>query len=224
VVHGAKNDRQFQIIGITERRFNGVEPGYSTDVWIPYAMQDPSTFGQSGYRSLRVIGRLKENVAAGQAHNVLQAAFTSFRLDDASNNFGPGAPPELIARFINTPLAVRSAATGPSPLRARFQRPLWVLTGIAALMLLIAGSNVANLFLARAAAREDEMALRLSLGAGRRRLVQQLLVESTLSAGAACFIGAMFAALAAPAVVGMLGSADDPCGSICASIGASSRP
>ena len=77
-------------------------------------------------------------------------------------------------------------------------------------MLLIAGSNVANLFLARIAAREDEMSLRLSLGAGRGRLIQQMLIESAIVAGAACLIGVMFATVAAPAVVSMLRSADDP--------------
>jgi len=203
VVHGPKEDRQFQIIGVTEPRFSGVEPGYSTDVWIPYAMQDPSAFGNSGYRTLRVLGRVKEDVAVEQVHGVLQAAFTNFRREGAANNFGPNTSRDRVAHFINTPLHVRPAATGVSPLRARFQRPLWVLTAIAALMLLIAGSNVATLFLARTAAREDEMSLRLSLGAGRGRLIQQMLIESAIVAGAACLIGVMFAMVAAPAVVSM---------------------
>ena len=102
-----------------------------------------------------MIGRLKDDVAVEQVHGVLQAAFTNFRREDVANNFAANTPTDRVARFINTPLHVRSAATGPSPLRARFQRPLWVLSVIAALMLLIAGSNVANLFLARVAARED---------------------------------------------------------------------
>jgi putative ABC transport system permease protein len=210
VVHGSREDRQLQIIGVTAKGFSGVEPGYSTDLWIPYAMQDPSTFGNSGYRALRVIGRLKENIAVEQVHGVLQAAFTTFRREDVANNVGPTTPPERIAQFIDAPLQVRSATTGPSPLRARFQRPLWLLTGIAALMLLIAGSNVANLFLARIAAREDEMSLRLSLGAGRGRLIQQLLIETAMVAGAACLIGVMFATVAAPGVVSLLRSTDDP--------------
>ena len=210
VVHRQKEDRQFQIIGVTEPRFSGMEPGYSTDVWIPYSMQDPSTLGNSGYRSLRVFGRLKDGVAREQVHGVLQAAFTNFRREDVANNFGPNPPPDRVAHFVGTPLYLRSAATGSSPLRTRFQRPLWILTGIAALMLLIAGSNVANLFLARAAAREGEMSLRLSLGAGRGRLIQQMLIESALVAAAASLIGVAFAVLAAPAVVSILTSAEDP--------------
>jgi predicted permease len=210
VLHDRKEDRQFQIIGVTEPRFSGVEPGYATDVWLPYAMQDASTFGNGQYRALRVIGRVKEDVSLDQVHSVLQVAFTNFRRDDAPNEFGANTPPDRVAHFLNMPLHVRAAATGVSPLRARFQRPLWILTGMAALMLLIAGSNVANLFLARIAAREDEISLRLSLGAGRGRLIQQMLIESAIVAGGACLIGVMFAAVAAPAVVSMLRSADDP--------------
>ena len=204
VWHHSQEDRQFQIIGVTEPRFSGVEPGYATDVWLPYAMQDASAFGNSQYRALRVIGRVKDDVSLDQVHSVLQVAFTNLRRDDAPAQFGANTPADRVAQFVNTPLHVRSAATGPSPLRTRFQRPLWILTGIAALMLLIAGSNVANLFLARAAAREDEMSLRLSLGASRGRLIQQMLIESALVGGAACLIGVVFAVLAAPAVVSML--------------------
>ena len=210
VVHGSKDDRQFQIIGITEPRFSGVEPGSAIDVWLPYAMQDPSTFGNRGYRALRVIGRVKEDVSLDRVHDVLQLAFTNLRRDDAQAQFSANEPPDRVAQFVNAPLHVRSAATGPSPLRTRFQRPLWILAGIAALMLLIAGSNVANLFLARTAAREDEMSLRLSLGASRGRLIQQMLIESALVGGTAGFIGVVFAMLEAPAVVSMLTSADDP--------------
>ncbi|MPY87304.1 MAG: FtsX-like permease family protein [Luteitalea sp.] len=105
------------------------------------------------------------------------------------------------------PLFLRSVANGPSPLRYEFERPLWTLAAIAALVLFIAGSNVANLLLARTAAPEREMSLRLSIGAGRGRLIQQMLVESAIVAGG---IGLLFAAFAAPVVVGMLASAEDP--------------
>jgi putative ABC transport system permease protein len=209
VWHDGERDRQFQIIGIAEPRFSGVEPGRSIDVWLPYAMQRADAFGNSGYRTLRVIGRLTDGVALEQVQSVLQITFANLRREEAASQFGPNTPPDHVARFIDTPLSVRSAANGPSPLRARFQRPLWLLIAIAGLMLLIAGSNVANLFLARTAAREHEMSLRLSLGAGRGRLIQQLLIESALVAGAACLIGVVFAMFAAPTLVNMLSSADD---------------
>jgi len=92
----------------------------------------------------------------------------------------------------------------------RWGQSLSILAAIAGLVLLIAGSNVGNLFLARGAAREREMALRLSIGAGRGRLIQQVLIESGLVATAACLLGMIFAWIAAPAVVGMLASTGDP--------------
>ena len=205
----ALDERPLQIVGVAEPRFTGIEPGRPTDVWLPYAMYNPRAFGNFAFNWFRVIGRLREGVRAEQAQSVLQAPFTNLRRDHAGG-FGSIRSPEEVARFIETPIYVRSASTGPSPLRRQFERSLWILSSIAALVLLIAGSNVANLFLARMAAREREMALRLSIGAGRARLVQQVLVESALIAGGACALGLLFATMAAPAVVGMLAGTDDP--------------
>ena len=201
--------RQFQIVGIADPRFMGVEPGRPTDLWVPYAMYDQDAFGNFGHNWFRIIGRVRENVGREEAQRVLQTAFTGLRRSFAERS-GAGRPPEEVARFVNTPLHVRSAATGPSPVRRQFERPLWILASIAALILLIAGSNVANLFLARTAAREREMALRLSIGAGRGRLIQQVLVESVLVTGAASICGLFFAAIAAPAVVGTLAPPENP--------------
>lgn len=210
VLHEREQDRQFQIIGVAEPRFSGVEPGRPTDVWIPYAMQEPHALGNDGFSTLRLMGRVKEGVTLEQVRSVLQVAFTNFRRESAPTHLDPRATADNVARFINTPLYVQSGAAGPSRLRAQFQRPLAILAAIAALVVLIAGSNVANLFLARATAREREMSLRLSLGARRGHLIQQLLIESALIAAAACVIGMIFAAFAAPAIVGMLTSTDDP--------------
>jgi predicted permease len=206
----ALENRQLQIVGVAEPRFTGVEPGRPTDLWLPYMMYNPRAFGNAQFGWFRVLGRVKDGVRVEQAQSVLQAAFTSFRREYAPRMFGPERTPESVARFLGTPLYVRSASNGPSPLRGQFERSLWILASIAALVLLIAGSNVANLFLARTAAREREMALRLSIGAGRGRLIQQMLVESALVAGAACALGLLFAEVVGPAVVGMLASADDP--------------
>ncbi len=206
----ALEDRQLQIVGVARAGFPGVEPGRPTDVWIPYAMYNPRAFGNPTFGWFRIFGRLKENVRSEQAQSILQAAFTNFRREYTPRLFGPNESPESVRRFLEAPLYVRSAANGPSPIRREFERSLWILASIAALVLFIAGSNVANLFLARTAGREREMALRLSIGAGRGRLIQQLLVESAIVAGAACAIGLLFAAVAAPAVIGMLAPPEDP--------------
>lgn len=203
--------RQLEIVGVAERTFTGVEPGRPTDLWLPYTMYNPRAFGNPQFGWFRIFGRLKDGVQVEQAQSVAHAAFSSFRREYAPRLFvGPDRSPERIARFVNTPLYLRSAANGPSPLRQQFERALWIMGAIAALVLLIAGSNVANLFLARTAAREREMALRLSIGATRQRLVQQMLVESALVAGAACLLGLLFAEFAGPAVVQTLSSPDDP--------------
>jgi len=205
----ALEDRQFQIVGVAAPGFTGIEPGRPTDLWLPYAMYNPRAFGNAFFNWFRVIGRVKENVHVEQARSVLQAAFTSFRRENA-RLFEGNQSPDSVRRFLEAPLYLRSAANGPSPLRRQFERALWILASIAALVLLIAGSNIANLFLARTAAREREMALRLSIGAGRGRLIQQVLVEAALVAGGACVLGLLFAGVAAPWVVGRLASADDP--------------
>jgi predicted permease len=207
----AWDERRFQIVGVSEARFTGVEPGRPTDVWMPYSMYNPRAFGNAQFNWFRIIGRLKDRVSPEQAQTVLQVAFTNFRREFAPHFFGPQQQsPDRLARFLGAPIYVRSAANGPSPLRKEFERPLWILALIAGLILLIAGSNVADLFMARGAAREREMSLRLSIGAGRGRLIQQMLVESTLVAVAASASGLVFAMTAAPMIVRMLAAPDDP--------------
>jgi predicted permease len=199
----------FQIAGIADARFTGVEPGRPTDVWLPYASYNPRAFGNASFNWFRIMGRMKSGLPPEAARSVLQAAFTAFRRDRGPAFSGSGTAAER-QRRIEAPLYVRAAANGLSPLRRQFERPLWILAAIAGLVLAIAGANAGNLFLARAAAREREMAVRVSIGAGRARLLQQVLVESALVAAAACALGLLFAAVTAPAVVDLLASADDP--------------
>lgn len=200
--------RRFEIIGVADRSFTGVEPGRLDDLWVPNMMWDAEELADPDSRWLRVLGRLKPGVEAEQVQSILQPTFASLRRERAS--FQPDEPRDRVERFLNARLYVRSAENGPSSLQRELARPLWILAFVVALVLLIAASNVANLFLARAAAREREMSLRLTIGAGRGRLIQQVLIESALLAIVGCMLGLLFAYVAGPTIVRMLAPAHNP--------------
>ena len=204
--------KPLQIVGVAEPRFTGIQPGYLTDVWIPMMLQvDAREIPVPSSNWFRVWGRLKPGVQPESVRQALQAAFTNFRREQGSKLVPPGTPPDFIARLIATRLNMQSAASGAdSLLRWQFQRPLLILGLVALLVLLIACSNIANLFMARAATREREMAMRISIGAGRLRLIRQLLIESSLVAIAACALGLLFAGIVAPPIVSMMSPADFP--------------
>jgi len=206
------NDKQFQIVGVAQQGFSGLEPGAMTDLWVPIATRaDAKTLLDPDSDWAQIWGRLKPGVEPEQLRQILQATFTNFRREQARRVFPSDTPPNRVAKFINTPLRVRSAARGGVTLmRFQFERPLWIVGMIAVLVLLIAGSNVANLFIARAAAREHEMAMRISIGARRGRLFQQMVIESGLVAGAACAMGLAVSSSAAPAIVSLLAPVDNP--------------
>ena len=193
-------EKRFEIVGVAQESFTGIEPGSLVDLWVPIAMYDANgfTFTNAEWNWLGIIGRLNPGVTRERARDVLQAPFTQFRRDLMAGRRGPDNPPDRIERYIHTPLMLESAANGPSGLRSQFARPLWILSILVGLVLLISVSNLANLSLARAAVREREMSVRLSVGATRSRLVQQMLIESALMAAVACALGLLFARLAGP--------------------------
>jgi ABC-type antimicrobial peptide transport system permease subunit len=101
-------------------------------------------------------------------------------------------------------------ATGYSPVRRQFQAALWLLFGLVALVLIVACATVANLLLAAAAGRRRELALRLAIGAGRGRLMQQLFLEGLLLAGAGGALGCLFSTWAADLLVRLLSTSYEP--------------
>jgi putative ABC transport system permease protein len=201
--------KQFQIVGVAPAGFIGLEPGIRTDFWLPLTTYWPEALTSGGHRWFRIMGRLAPGAEMEDVRAALQTAYTNF-LRDRLKEIPSDAPKDLVARFVRTPLVIRGGANGLSDLRLVFERPLWILAAVVGLVLLIACSNVANLLTARAAAREREMALRISIGAGRARLIQQLLIESVLMSVIACTFGLLFAAVAAPTIVGMLAPAEAP--------------
>ena len=144
-----------------------------------------------------------------QVRQSLQAAFTHEHRERLKE-FHSDTPSRVIDAFLKEEVLLLPATAGAGRLQKQYRRPLVILSLLVVLVLLIACANVANLLTAQAAARTREMALRVSIGAGRFRLIQLVLVESALLAISASALGALFASWAAPLVVSMLRLPGDP--------------
>jgi predicted permease len=199
-------DDLYQIVGVAEERFTGTEPGTVTDVFVPTMMHPAVT--HSDWTWFRTLARLKPGVAVEPVRAKLHATSRAWE-EERAKGF-TGMTKESIAKFLDQTLVLEPAAAGASGLQKDYRRSLIALGVLVALVLLIACANVANLMTAQAAARAREMALRVSIGAGRWRLVQLVLVESAWIASLAAAIGGLFAWWSAPFVVSMINPPDNP--------------
>lgn len=183
------HDTAFEIIGIAPPGFFGETVGQSPDIWVPMTMQDAVYPGQNYLSAspdgilnqhmwIQVMGRLKPGVTLSQASAETNVQFKRYL------ELAAGSKPATIdgQRNYDQRLNVQPGARGSSTLRSSFAKPFEILMVLVGLVLLIACANVANLLLARGAARQKEFAMRLAIGAGRARLIRQLLTESLLLA------------------------------------------
>jgi predicted permease len=203
-------DQTFEIIGVGPRDFTGTEKGTVTDIFMPLSMSSFATDDRMDWH--RIFLMLKPGVNPATALEPIRQ-----HLSAVNRAFGRscstcfrGETKASIDRFLNQTLVFHSAGAGISELQKDYRRLLGVLGLLVALVLMIACVNVANMMTAQAAARAHEMALRISIGAGRRRLVQLILSQSALLALQASVLGAFFAAWSAPFVLSLVNPPDNP--------------
>jgi putative ABC transport system permease protein len=188
------NGFPFQVIGVSASGFFGVDVGDHFDVAVPLCTEailsgKNSMLDQRSAWWIRVIGRLKPGMQESQAAARLQAASPEILAGAVPQNWKP----EMQKNFLQRTLLTRPAALGVSFLRQEYDKPLKILMSVVGLVLLIACANIASLMLARSAARQKEIAVRLAVGASRSRLIRQLLTECILLSSAGALLGFLFA-------------------------------
>ena len=196
----------YRIVGVAPRGFTGTEPGTMTDIFLPTMMYAGVTHDDWGW--IRTFVRMKPGASVKTVRDRLQAVFNSVQGERAKGFVG--WPKKRLENFLHQTILVLPAAGGLSYMRQEYSRPLEVLGILVGLVLLIACANVANLLTGQAAVRAREMALRISIGAGRGRLTQLVLMESALLALLACGAGTLFTWWSAPYIVARINPADDP--------------
>jgi macrolide transport system ATP-binding/permease protein len=191
------NNLPFTVLGVAPPGFFGVDPAAAPDVYLPMHANEllgagdqfgfrPERYLDSHYYWIQIMGRLRPGIDLVQAQAALAPRFQQWVASTATTDSERAQLPELVI--------VRGAG-GLGTLRRTYSQPFFVLMAMVGLILVLACANVASLLLGRATARRREIALRLSLGAGRLRIVRQLLTESVLLASLGGALGVMFAIL-----------------------------
>ena len=203
------NGHNMTVVGVAAAGFDGVQLEFVPQVFVPMMMKPQMTPLWDGlkdrrWRFVNAFGRLKPGVTLAQAKASLQPFFKGVLEMEVKEPAFRNASVEAREAFLRNVLDVLPGGQGRSYLRRQLETPLLLLMGLTAGVLLIACANVANLLIARAAARDKEIAVRLALGAGRRRIVRLLLVESLVLAVLGAIAGVVMAYATDRLVFGVL--------------------
>ena len=209
------NGHQFEIAGVVRAGFDGLDIGQPPQVYVPVAMQPqigPAWLELDGrrFRWVQVFARLRAGVTAAQAQAGVQPLYQSLLQREVADKAFAAASPSTREQFLKGALKVTSAARGHSGLRRSVTEPLLILMAVALGVLLIVCANVANLLIARGAARHRELALRLAIGATRWQIARLLLVESIVLAALGTASGLLLASWGADLLLQYYVTPDNP--------------
>ena len=192
-------DRQpFTIVGIAPRGFFGVAPGLAPEVTIPLTVFDSADDLRSTTSSrVHLLGRLRSGFTLASGDAALQAIWPALMEATTSRD----GPPDQRAHFLSRTTSLESARAGFSRVRNQFEEPLTLLLALVGLLLGVATASAANLLLARGVARSREFAVRMAIGAGRLRLVRQVITETLIWTIAGAGVGLLAASWGAAALI-----------------------
>ena len=200
--------RALPVIGVAQPGFTGPEVGSRFDVAVPlcFAYGETNVFERSDHFWLIVMGRLKPGWTLARAAEHLRAISP----DLIRATLPTGYSRDPLQHYLQLRLDATPGATGVSHLRQEYDRSLWLLLGLTALVLLVACANLSNLMLARAGTRSREFAVRLALGAGRGRLIRQTLTEGLVLALAGAVSGLVLASVLSRIILHFLETEGEP--------------